>query len=49
LTLGVSACQTATLKFRSPLPDATTILDNWRINAFTIQLGVALDARDSSH
>jgi hypothetical protein len=38
LTLGVSACQTANLKFRSPLPDATIILDNWRINAFTIQL-----------
>ena len=49
LTLGVSACQTANLKFRSPLPDATTIIDNWRINAFTIQLGIALDSRDSNN
>lgn len=46
LTLGVSACQTANLKFLSRLPDATTVLDNWRINAFTIQLGIALDSRD---
>jgi hypothetical protein len=45
LTLGISAYQTANLKFLRHLPDASTILDTWRINAFTIQLGIALDTR----
>ncbi len=44
LTLGVSATQTANLYFMRQLSDATTSFDNWRINAFTIQLGVALDS-----
>jgi hypothetical protein len=46
LTLGISACQTNNLTFRRYLPDATSTLDNWRINALTVQLGVALDTKD---
>jgi hypothetical protein len=46
LTLGISAYQTANLKFLRHLPDASTTLDTWRINAFTLQLGIALDSRN---
>jgi hypothetical protein len=49
LTLGISAYQTGNLKFLSYFPDTSTILDTWRINAFTIQLGIALDARDTDN
>jgi hypothetical protein len=45
LTLGISAYQTTNLKFIRHLPHASTILDTWRINAFTVQLGIALDTR----
>lgn len=47
LTLGVSFHQTRNLKFLSSFPDTSTVLDNWRINAFTVQLGFALDSQES--
>jgi hypothetical protein len=49
LTLGISAYQSSPLKFRTYFPDASVspILNSWRINAITIQLGVALDTRNS--
>jgi hypothetical protein len=46
-TLGVSAYQTTNLKFLRHLFDASTTLETWRINAFTLQLGIALDTRNS--
>jgi hypothetical protein len=46
LTLGISASQTNNLTFRRYLPDATSTLDTWRINALTLQLGIALDTKD---
>jgi hypothetical protein len=49
LTLGISAYQTGNLKFLSYFPDTSTILDTWRINAFTVQLGIALDTRDADN
>jgi hypothetical protein len=48
LTLGVSFHQTSNLKFLSRFPDTSTILDTWRINAFTVQLGIALDTPESN-
>lgn len=49
MTLGITAYQSSLLKFRSRFPDAfvSPTLDSWRINAITIQLGVALDTRNS--
>lgn len=47
LTLGVSFHQTTKLKFLSSFPDTSTVLDSWRINAFTVQLGIALDTPES--
>jgi hypothetical protein len=47
LTLGVSFHQTRSLKFLSSFPDTSTVLDTWRINAFTVQLGIALDTPES--
>jgi hypothetical protein len=47
LTLGISFHQTLNLKFLSIFPDTSTILDTWRINAFTVQLGIALDSQES--
>lgn len=47
LTLGVSFHQTTKLKFLSNFPDTSTVLDTWRINAFTVQLGIALDTPES--
>lgn len=49
VTLGISVYQTCNLKFLSHLSDASTILDTWRINAFTLQLGIALDTRTSNN
>jgi hypothetical protein len=48
LTLGITAYQSSPLKFRSRFPDTfvAPTLDSWRMNAITIQLGVALDTRN---
>ena len=46
LTLGISATQSGSLNFRRYVNDATSTIDNWRINALTVQLGIALDSRN---
>jgi hypothetical protein len=46
LTLGISVAQTNNLSFRRYVSDAVSIVDVWRVNALTIQLGVALDTPD---
>lgn len=48
LTLGITAYQSSPLKFRSRFPDnfVAPTLDSWRMNAITVQLGVALDTRN---
>jgi hypothetical protein len=46
LTLGISASQTNNLTFRRYLNDATSTFESWRINALTLQLGIALDTKD---
>jgi hypothetical protein len=42
-TIGLSACQSGNLLFRRFAGSAAETVDSWRINAFTIQLGIALD------
>ena len=44
LTLGISATQSGNLNFRRYVNDATSTIDAWRINALTVQLGIALDS-----
>ena len=46
MTLGISATQSASLNFRRYINDGTSTIDNWRINALTVQLGIALDSRN---
>jgi hypothetical protein len=42
-TFGVSACQSGSLFFRRYAGLGSETVDQWRINAFTIQLGIALE------
>ncbi len=46
LTLGISVSQTNNLSFRRYVSDAVSTVDAWRVNAFTVQLGIALDTPD---
>ena len=43
-TVGFSACQSGNLLFRRFAGQKSETTDSWRINAFTLQLGIALDA-----
>ena len=43
VTLGVSASQTTEMFFNHYITETTVFESKWRINAFTIQLGVAFD------
>jgi hypothetical protein len=44
-TIGVSACQSGNLYFRRYEGFGNELVDKWRINAFTVQLGIALNTR----
>jgi hypothetical protein len=46
MTLGISVIQSGSLNFRRYVNDATSTIDSWRINALTVQLGIALDTPD---
>jgi hypothetical protein len=46
MTLGISACQTNNLSFRRQINESLSSTDNWRINALTVQLGIALNTPD---
>ena len=43
LTLGIAATQSGDLFFKRFIDDTRTSNDLWRINALTIQLGIAID------
>lgn len=49
LTLGISACQTRDLSFNRYVSDLISTTDVWRINALTVQLGIALDTFNSAN
>jgi hypothetical protein len=44
-TIGVSACQSGNLFFRRYEGFGNELVDKWRINAFTVQLGIALNTQ----
>jgi hypothetical protein len=45
-TIGISACQSGNLFFRRAAGLGSETVDSWRINAFTVQLGIALDGKE---
>jgi hypothetical protein len=44
-TVGLSACQSGNMFFKRFTGQKSETLDAWRINAFTVQLGVALNVK----
>ena len=44
-TVGFSACQSGNMFFKRFVGQKSETFDAWRINAFTLQLGVALDVK----
>jgi hypothetical protein len=44
-TVGFSACQSGSMFFKRFAGQTSETFDSWRINAFTLQLGVALDVK----
>ena len=44
-TVGFSACQSGNMFFKRFAGQKSETIDAWRINAFTLQLGVALDVK----
>jgi hypothetical protein len=45
-TVGISACQSGDLFFRRMAGLGSETVDSWRINAFTVQLGIALEGQE---
>jgi hypothetical protein len=45
-TVGISACQSGDLFFKRAAGLGSETVDSWRINAFTVQLGIALEGQE---